>query len=109
MPSAPQPEEDSPPVETGPCGVCYDPAGQPISFAEWVNYAEAARVVETVIGDTRVATIYTGCSSEMPPLIYETLVSGGPFDRTRRRYRTHSEALCGHDRIVAAARNEIGS
>jgi hypothetical protein len=39
-----------------------------------------------------------------PPLIFETMIFGGPHDQWQDRYSTEAEAKAGHARVVAALR-----
>jgi hypothetical protein len=38
-----------------------------------------------------------------PPILFETMVFGGPMDQDQRRYSTWDEAEFGHAAIVALA------
>lgn len=94
----------------------YDRSGQPISEAEmaclFVN--DAARRValdEVVCGDesVRVSTVHLVLDHNWgngPPLIFETMVFGGPskVDGWQCRYSTEGEAREGHARVYGALR-----
>jgi len=51
-----------------------------------------------------VSTVWLGIDHNWlptgPPLIFETMVFGGPMDTYQRRYSTYWEAVAGHDEIV---------
>lgn len=50
-----------------------------------------------------VSTVFLGLDHSFgdgPPLIFETLVFGGPLADEMERYSTHREALAGHDAMV---------
>jgi hypothetical protein len=60
-----------------------------------------------------VSTVFLGMdhrfSGKGPPVLFETLVFGGPLDGLMERYCTRDEALAGHQAIclqVAAAKRE---
>lgn len=62
------------------------------------------RVARTDIGDARVSTVFLildhARRTKDPPVLFETIVFGGPRDGQCARYHTREEALAGHDRIV---------
>lgn len=43
-----------------------------------------------------------------PPLLFETMVFGGPFDGTQERYSTWERAAVGHQAAVALVRFTLG-
>ena len=73
----------------------------PCSMAEWASRFElVCHVGDTTIGGVRVSTVFLGIdhnwSVDGPPLIFETMVFGGDFDRDQDRYSTWEEAKQGH-------------
>lgn len=68
------------------------------------------RVGDTTIGDVRVSTVFLmidhGYSDEGPPILFETLIFGGPHDQEMWRYATRAEALAGHAAAVRLVRGE---
>jgi hypothetical protein len=40
-----------------------------------------------------------------PPLIFETMIFGGPLDQTQWRWPSEEAALAGHDQAVALVRD----
>ena len=62
------------------------------------------RVSETLIPYKGwVSTVFLGIDhnwDEGPPVLFETMVFGGPFDQEQWRYRTYDEALSGHEKVV---------
>jgi len=96
----------------------YDRNGQPIDdVIEWGRKFEdmdSRRVAldEIPCGDesVRVSTVFLGLDhnyfDDGPPLIFETMVFGGPpaVDQWQRRYATEEEAREGHEVAVAALR-----
>ena len=64
-----------------------------------------ARIVEQtqLYGDVEVSTVFLGLNhryGEGPPLVFETLVFGGPYDGHMDRYSTWREAQAGHAAVV---------
>ena len=59
----------------------YDQDGQPMKRLDWLN--GDYKIGLTEIGPGRVSTIWLGLDhqwGEGPPLIFETMVFGGPYD-----------------------------
>jgi hypothetical protein len=76
---------------------------------EWARAfgANDRQVDNDFIGDMQVSTVWLGLDhqfGEGPPLIFETMVFGGPHDQYTERYSTEDEARRGHKRIVARLR-----
>ena len=68
---------------------------------EWArSFEESSRVVEqTMIGEVKVSTIFLGLDHQYgdgPPLLFETMIFGGPEDGYQERYSTWEEAEKGH-------------
>lgn len=68
----------------------------------------STQLVETRVCVARVSTIFLTSSHNFlgsgPPLLWETLVFGGPMDGAGDRYATQEEALAGHADLVAQVR-----
>ncbi len=88
----------------------YDPDGNPISIEEMEQYKDRKRVAWTKIGDgVNVSTVWLAINHNplgYPPLIFETMVFGGPHDQYQQRYSTWQEAEKGHQQIVEWLRGE---
>lgn len=87
----------------------YSRQGRELSASEWaLSYEnmteEARRVGWTEFGDVTVSTVWLGMdhrlSGEGPPLIFETMIFGGPFEGEQWRYATEAEAVEGHRAAV---------
>jgi hypothetical protein len=80
-----------------------------MKWATWFETAaDAKRVALDEIGGVRVSTVFLGVDhnwGEGPPLIYETMIFGGPHDDYQERYSTREEALAGHANAVALVRS----
>lgn len=90
----------------------YDRDGEPITLERWIALVEDAdyrRIARTDINGIVVSTVWLGIDHQFgdgPPLIFETMIFGGPHDEeTWRRYDTEANARAGHDDAVAAVHN----
>ena len=101
-----------------------DDAGEPvpcdvITWGVWFQTADRMRVIAAdrdegaALGGVEVSTVFLGLNMqwrEGPPILWESLVFGGPLDGTQRRYTSRAAALRGHQdlcRAVAAASKVI--
>ena len=61
-------------------------------------------------GGVEVSTVWLGINHQFkpdgPPLIFETMVFGGPLDSEQERYATEAEAIEGHRRWVVKLMGE---
>lgn len=85
----------------------FNRQGQPVSQEEWVAGFSLDRHVDlTDLGTLgRVSTVFLGLNhafGDGPPLIFETMVFGGPMDEYMERYSTEEEAAAGHAFVVQA-------
>lgn len=74
----------------------------PTVWRMW-NTPENKRVALNKIGDIDVSTVFLGVDygfNSTIPVLFETMVFGGPDDQYCERYCTYEEAEKGHDRIV---------
>lgn len=72
-------------------------------WARWFETAERI-VKKTEVGKLTVSTVFLGLDYQFgdgPPLLFETMVFGGP-DEVQERYSTWAEAEEGHDKIVGS-------
>src|SRR5438552_481269 len=72
---------------------------------EWARWFEKAdrKVAATTLGESFISTVFLGLDHQYingPPLLFETLVFGGPFDGETDRYSTWEEAEKGHEDMV---------
>lgn len=73
-----------------------------ITWAEWFEKADR-RVAETTVGDARVSTVFIGLDHQFgdgPPLIFETMVFGGPWAGEMDRCSTWDEAEVMHEQML---------
>lgn len=91
----------------------YDPEGRPLTLEEWGDLLEKRHHDPdtswwhkvTVVGNdsVEVSTVWLGMNHRFgdgPPLIYETMVFGGPMAEAQWRYSTKEEAWRHHDEVV---------
>lgn len=76
-----------------------------MEWAEQFEIISSRRVAETRVCGVWVSTVFLGNNHQFgdgPPLIFETMIFGGPDDQDyQERYSTWDEALAGHERAVA--------
>ena len=77
----------------------------PADAMEWAIWFEKAdrRVAHDEIGEAHVSTVFLGLDHNFfggPPLIFETMVFGGPLDQEQDRYSTWDQAEAGHAAMV---------
>jgi len=65
-------------------------------------------VANIVIGKARISTIFLGLDHNYwgkgPPVLFETMIFGGPEDQYQERYSTWDEAKEGHRKAVKLVR-----
>jgi hypothetical protein len=63
------------------------------------------RVAQTTIGDVVVSTVFLGLDhsyTDGPPILWETMIFGGPHNEEQWRYCSRAAAAAHHEAIVAA-------
>jgi hypothetical protein len=86
------------------------PVAEPDVF-RWARWFETVnrRVDVTDLGACVVSTVFLGIDHQYrdggPPLLFETLVSGGPADGDMERTSTWETAKDAHTRMVLAVRS----
>lgn len=78
-------------------------------WAEWMVHNNIVAHT-TIDANVKVSTAFLGIdttiSAKGPPLLFETMVLGGPLDQKQWRYPTWAKAMTGHTLVVARARGE---
>lgn len=92
-------DDDNPVLESDPRVV-----------ARWFEqHQERKRVVITKLETCIVSTVFLGLDHNYhdagPPILFETMVFGGPLDGTCERYTTRGEALHGHADMIEWAKS----
>ena len=73
------------------------PVDDPVDWAMWrAANPDAGRVAWTEHGSITISTVFLGVDHSFamhgPPVLYETMIFGEPFDRRMYRYCTWDEA-----------------
>jgi hypothetical protein len=95
----------------------YDIDGEPIDLAVWSALhadPDYCRIALTAIGaDVEVSTAWIGIDHSFglggPPLVFETMVFGGPLHEEQWRWPNRVAALAGHDQVVALAHERMAT
>lgn len=93
-----------------------DENGQPKQvddIIEWSRWFEThpRTIAHDQFSSCRVSTVFLGIDHNFfggPPLLWETLVFGGPLDMQGDRYASAEDALAGHAEFVARVKAAIG-
>ncbi len=85
-------------IKDGKVTPCYD-------TMEWGKWMEAndRRLALTSTGKSEVSTVFLGVDHGFggdEPVVFETLVFGGPLDQEQERYTSREAALEGHIDMV---------
>jgi hypothetical protein len=97
-------------------GRFYGYEGEPISHEQWLRLLaneDGRQVARDELPDgVEVSTVWLGIDygrgHTLRPLVYETVIFGGPLEGRGARYATREEALAGHAQAVEQARREEG-
>jgi hypothetical protein len=87
------------------------PCADFMTGARWFETSDR-QVAKTDFGDVRVSTVFLGLDrsfGEGPPLLFETMIFGGPFDQDKYQERcsTWEEAEAQHAEAVEVARQSL--
>jgi len=95
-------------------GLFFDRDGNPMSQEQWTetfairHTKDYKQVAFEDMDDVHVSTVWLGMNHNFtgvgPPLIFETMIFGGPHEGWTQRYPTEAAAIAGHDQAVAALR-----
>lgn len=86
----------------------------PCAAGEWPGWFELHEAERTVgmtdVGDSFIVTQFIGLDlpGREPPLLWETLVRGGPLHGEGQRYSSWEAAEAGHREMVERAMRAIG-
>jgi hypothetical protein len=72
---------------------------------KWGRWFESAKrhVAEDYVRHMRVSTIFLGLDysfGDGPPLLWQTMVFGGPLDQAQQRYSSYEDAVEGHAEML---------
>ena len=79
----------------------------PATLQQWAKWYESAdrRVQQTRVGAVRVSTVFLGLDHSFggdAPLLFETMVFGGPMDEECHRCTTWQQAVEQHEAVLEA-------
>lgn len=90
-----------------------DERGEPVieldllTWAKWYETAERHVALDDLGELGRVSTVFLGFDHgwhDDRPVLWESMVFGGPLDQEQVRYRSRAEALVGHAALVEAVK-----
>ena len=89
--------------------VGHEPRQEPdlIKWSKWFKTADRHVAKTELPGDVKVSTVFLGLDhafGDGPPILFETMIFGGPKDQYQERYLTWEEAEEGHKIAVAIAK-----
>lgn len=65
-----------------------------------------------ITSECEVSTVFIGIDHRYigkgPPILFETMIFGGPLDHYQWRYTSYDDAMTGHEMAVRNARAAIG-
>lgn len=76
------------------------------TWANWLETAHRHVAEDTTPGGARVSTVFIGIDHNWEggtPLLFETMIFGGPEDTFQDRYSSWDEAVSGHAKALALA------
>lgn len=93
------------------------PCEDVLAWGMWFQTSIAARIVARDLDEApgappvQVSTVFLAMDHSWldgPPILYETLVFGGPLDGEMERYTSRAEALEGHQEMCRRVREALG-
>jgi len=75
-----------------------------LTWARWMESHPHREVARDTAGEVLVSTVFLGLDHNLfggPPILYETMVFGGPLDQEMDRYATRDQAIAGHAAMLA--------
>lgn len=85
-------------------------AAEMLTAAVWMEYFDNRIVKQSLLNKRRrikVSTVFLGLDhgyKENSPVLFETMIFGTSLNDYQERYRTWDEAIAGHGRALARAR-----
>jgi hypothetical protein len=83
-----------------------------ITWGEFMETGNRGVGYTQITSEIAVSTVFLGLDHRFfgkgPPILFETLVFGGPLDGEGGRYSSYDDAETGHRMMVAKARAAIG-
>jgi hypothetical protein len=79
-------------------------------WATWMEMAER-HVAQDWIEDMHVSTVFLGIDHDFtfqgPPVLWETMIFGGPLDGYMERYTSREAAIQGHANAITLLKMEL--
>lgn len=79
------------------------PCEDTLEWAEWFQKNKRT-LKKTKIASSLISTVFLGIDHDFtglgPPVLFETMIFGGPEDGYQTRYRNYFEAMIGHNEAV---------
>lgn len=79
-----------------------------LTWAKWIGYPGNKIVAQEMVGGGKVSTVFLGIDhaffGQSPPILFETMVFGGPCDGEQERCCTWEEAVEMHNKWVEKVR-----
>jgi len=79
-----------------------------LTWARWMEDRTVRRVAyDELPGDVTVSTVFLGLDHSFghgPPILWETMIFGGPHDQYQERYMSRADAMEGHAKALTLAR-----
>jgi len=82
------------------------PCDNILEWGKWMETADRHVADDELDGGVRVSTVFLGLDHAFhgpPPILWETMVFGGPHDQYMDRYSSREAAIEGHKRVVQMA------
>jgi hypothetical protein len=79
------------------------PCDDIVDWGKWMGTADR-HVAQDSIGDVSISTVFLGIDHQYgtgEPMLFETMIFGGPQDQWCRRYSNWGDAEQGHKEITA--------
>jgi hypothetical protein len=92
-----------------------DENGAPVEVADALDWARSFETADRhvaldVLPDgVKISTVFLGLDhsfGEGPPVLWETMIFGGPHADYQRRYTSRAEAVAGHAHALRLAKGE---
>lgn len=91
----------------------HEPVPEPdvVKAAVWFEHFPNRVVMQHDIGESFVSTVFLGLDHSLgngPPVLFETLIQGGPLNDHQERYVTWDQAVAGHTSFLRALAEPTG-
>jgi hypothetical protein len=82
-----------------------------VTWAMWLDNNNKTLGYTEITSACMVSTVFLGLDHgwrDGPPILFETMIFGGPLDESQWRYSSYDDAMVGHTMAVKKARTAIG-